>query len=124
MPAVCPAMTRLRACGQMRPKIEYFQVMNRFPRLIRFVCASLLLAGNINAGAQKNDYIWLTGYDSWAPDSTAAWGFRYGNSKMDFNYSPVNISFDSLQMFFDVTNTSFCDSDGNLLFYTNGVYAA
>ena len=72
--------------------------------------------------AQKNDYIWLTGFGSQSPDTFS--GFRYGNTKMDFNQSPVAVSFDSLKMNFEVTNTSYSDSSGNLLFYSNGIYVA
>lgn len=73
--------------------------------------------------AQKNDYIWLQGYGSyWGFDS--AQGLYYGNPKMDFNYSPVRIIRDSLVMNYTWTNTSYCDSNGNLLFYTNGCYIA
>jgi len=73
---------------------------------------------------QKYDYNWLLGYYSYAiPDSNSN-PLRFGNAKMDFNHSPVNIGFDSIAMNFDVTNTSYCDNDGNLLFYTNGIYVA
>ncbi len=43
---------------------------------------------------------------------------------MDFNYSPRQVRYDSLKMNFDYTNTSYCDSNGHLLFYTNGIYIA
>ena len=76
-----------------------------------------------NCYCQKNDYIWLQGYDSFGGfDSTQ--GLNYGNPKFDFNYSPIKITRDSLAINFLWTNTSYCDSDGNLLFYTNGTYIA
>ena len=45
--------------------------------------------------AQKNDYVWLQGYDSWAGYDTSQ-GLYYGNPRMDFKYSPVKITDDSL----------------------------
>ena len=43
---------------------------------------------------------------------------------MDFNQIPVSIKFDSLNMNFFYTNSTFSDSEGNLLFYSNGIYVA
>lgn len=70
---------------------------------------------------QKNDYIWLSGYGSNDIIDSATYGFRYGNTVLNFNFSQVNIAYDSLSMNFDKTNTSYCNDDGNLLFYTNGI---
>ena len=71
---------------------------------------------------QKGDYNWLSGYDSQYSFGTG--GNLFGNTVMNFNESPVNITFDSLQMNFDKTNTGYSDSNGILLFYTNGIYIA
>ncbi len=73
--------------------------------------------------AQKHDYVWLSGYDSYV-GYDPGWGFYFGTSVLDFNYQPRSVSFDSTEMNFDRTNTSFCDSSGNLLFYTNGIFIA
>jgi hypothetical protein len=72
--------------------------------------------------AQKNDYIWLSGYGCCGYSSTT--GLHFGTSVLDFNATPVHIYKDSLKMNFDWTSTSFCDSDGKLLFYTNGIAIA
>ena len=72
---------------------------------------------------QKNDYIWLSGYESYTVPNTGG-GVLVGTTLMNFNTSPVSISYDSIQMNFGKTNTSYCDSSGNLLFYTNGIYIA
>ena len=76
--------------------------------------------------AQKSDYTWLAGYASSSHNAydSAINGYTYGNIKLDFNENPVAISFDSLQMNFVATNTTFCNDDGNLLFYSNGIYVA
>lgn len=71
--------------------------------------------------AQKHDYIWLSGYDSHVGFDTS-WGFYFGKSVLDFHYTPLQVSYDSLEMNFDATNASFCDSGGNMLFYTNGIF--
>jgi hypothetical protein len=85
-----------------------------------------ILTGNAGLRAQKEDYVWLSGYrgtDAFAGyDSASGWVFGHGI--MNFNYTPKQISYDSLFMNFDNTNVSICDSDGNLLFYSNGIYIA
>lgn len=82
-----------------------------------------IFLGTALSHAQKNDYMWLQGYDSYG-GYDAHLGLYFGNPVMNFNYSPVQITRDSLAMFFNWTNTSFSDSNGNLLFYTNGAYIA
>ncbi|MBL0309048.1 MAG: hypothetical protein IPP77_05030 [Bacteroidetes bacterium] len=82
-------------------------------------CSLLLLL----AKGQKNDYVWLSGYDSQTGYSPI-WNYYFGTTIFDFNDSPVSVRRDSLQMNFSATNTSYCDSNGNLLFYTNGIYVA
>ena len=92
---------------------------DKFP----FFCFLLLLWCRVNA--QHEDEFWLTGYRSGpvvtfnTQDSTF-----YAVSTLNFNSSPVVIKMDSPQMRFDATNTSMCDSNGKLLFYTNGIYIA
>ncbi|MBK8845566.1 MAG: T9SS type A sorting domain-containing protein [Bacteroidetes bacterium] len=61
---------------------------------------------------------WILGYESWG-------GSPFGNVNMDFS----NHHFDSAYFFyrdmnFEFANASICDSNGTLLFYTNGVYIA
>lgn len=43
---------------------------------------------------------------------------------MDFNHAPVQVSYDSMAMNFSGTTASQCTPDGDLLFYTNGIYVA
>ena len=70
--------------------------------------------------AQKNDYIWLAGGASnWHNPNTI--DSTSGNVKLDFNYNPVQIGFDSITLNFQGTDVSFSDSNGKLLFYSNGV---
>lgn len=67
---------------------------------------------------QKHDYVWLFGYDS-NPDTTF-----FGGTKIDFNGGQPNIFYENREMHFDITDASICDTAGNLLFYTNGIYIA
>ena len=60
---------------------------------------------------------WLVGYDS-------EWGLPFGISRLDFNSGSPIISYDSLEMEFRHTHANISDDQGNLLFYTNGVYIA
>lgn len=85
-----------------------------------------LLLMSLSASPQKHDYVWLQGYRGWQGfvGYDSAFGITAGHSIFDFKQTPMLISYDSLQMSFDFTNTSFCDSNGQLLFYTNGVYIA
>ena len=72
----------------------------------------------IFVGAQQHDNIWLFGYSS-DPDTSI-----FGGSVLDFNKQPTDIFYQYREMNFDVTNASICDTSGNLLFYTNGIYIA
>ncbi|MBL7778590.1 MAG: T9SS type A sorting domain-containing protein [Chitinophagales bacterium] len=70
---------------------------------------------------QKEDYVWLQGYNSEYGFDTATnkW---LGITKFDFNHQPMQMSYDSLGMYFNRTNVSYCNADGNLLFYSNGIH--
>ena len=65
--------------------------------------------------SQKEDFLWLFGYSS---DTTT---MEYGGTNIDFNVEPPDIYYEFREMNFDITNSSICDSIGNLLFYTNGI---
>ncbi len=67
---------------------------------------------------QKFDYIWITGDDNQTLDTT------YGGSILDFNYYPPKASYHYREHNMFTTNSSICDSTGNLLFYTNGCIIA
>ncbi|MBL7778789.1 MAG: T9SS type A sorting domain-containing protein [Chitinophagales bacterium] len=82
------------------------------------ICLICLLATCIYA--QKEDYIWLQGYQSDA-GYDSGWQHLFGISQFNFNQSPMVVTYDSLGINFSKTNTSYCNSDGNLLFYTNGI---
>jgi hypothetical protein len=74
--------------------------------------SSWLLAQN--QGIQN---YWISGYSSWG-------GLPYGHSVSNFFTGIPFISYDSLEMDFRHTNAIISNEQGNLLFYTNGVYIA
>ncbi|MBX2928768.1 MAG: PKD domain-containing protein [Saprospiraceae bacterium] len=66
---------------------------------------------------QKHDYQWLLGQSSQT-------NMLYARTTIDFNTSPPDIYYEFRGMYFRQVNASICDTAGNLLFYTNGIYIA
>src|ERR1700722_18500266 len=94
--------------------------MNQCKKAIALV--SVLLWG-LGGFGQKNDYVWLQGYTFSPKGYDTSQGQLFGTTVMNFNYNPFVASFDTFyKMNFDETNVSYCDSNGNLLFYANGQY--
>ncbi len=71
----------------------------------------------LTAQGQKHDYVWLLGQNSQANPI-------YSGTVVDFNTMPPDIYYEFRSMFFSQANASMCDTAGNLLFYTNGIYVA
>ena len=71
--------------------------------------------------AQKRDAVWVTGYNCCNPDpnNTYAQGLLFDFSSGSFQFDTI-----TRKMNFLATNASICDTAGNLLFYTNGVFIA
>lgn len=78
----------------------------------------LLLSFWEPAFSQKHDYIWVSG-DGNTPATTT-----HGGITIDFNQKPVNAYYNYRNQNLFTTNSSICDSTGNLLFYTNGCVIA
>jgi hypothetical protein len=68
--------------------------------------------------AQNHDYVWLIGYGS--QETSTDWG----GTIIDFNTIPPSLSYVFNPMNFDATAVTMNDSNGNLLFSTNGIYIA
>ncbi|MBE2209881.1 MAG: PKD domain-containing protein [Saprospiraceae bacterium] len=68
---------------------------------------------------EKRDHIWLFGFGN---SSLPPPGF--GNTTVSFNYSPPLAIEDDHPMNFEAANASMCNAEGELLFYSNGVYIA
>ena len=74
----------------------------------------------VSCSAQKYDYNWMAGYDSFAGyDSSAT--YHFGISRFDFNSDSVSVSYDSLGINFTGTSAEISDSRGEIQFYTNGI---
>ncbi|MBK8563962.1 MAG: T9SS type A sorting domain-containing protein [Saprospiraceae bacterium] len=67
---------------------------------------------------QLRDKLWLFGYESNPTD------LNFGGTNIDFTLTPPDIYYEYRPMDFQETNASVCDEQGNLLFYTNGIYVA
>jgi len=78
----------------------------------------LLVYTCISALAQKHDYMWLMAQDR-NLNIPGVDGYI-----MDFNETPVDIYYITTTMNLQRTNGSICDTSGNLLFYTNGIFIA
>jgi len=77
----------------------------------------ITISGIHNSFSQGIDNIWLMGYDTWA-------GPPWGSITWDFGINPVSILLQNRKMCFDATNASISDKNGNILFYTNGIWVA
>ncbi|HRK79882.1 MAG TPA: PKD domain-containing protein [Saprospiraceae bacterium] len=82
--------------------------------LLVFHCMFFLI---LTAQGQKHDYVWLLGQNSQT-------NLIYSGTVVDFNTTPPDIYYEFRSMFFSQANASMCDTAGNLLFYTNGIYVA
>ncbi len=69
----------------------------------------------VRAESQGLNNFWLLGYDSWA-------GVPYGGTTINFISGSANINYTPRPMNFSTTNADISDNNGNILFYTNGVY--
>jgi hypothetical protein len=78
----------------------------------------LVISISYESSIGQKDNLWLLGYASFG-------GPPFGNMNMLFSQNNLDsINFYYRNMNFEFTNASICDSSGNLLFYTNGVYIA
>jgi len=82
-----------------------------------FLLILFIAVANSPCKSQGYTNHWVMGYDSWA-------GIPFGGTNFDFQGGNLNVNYISRQMDFDFTNAVFCDSLGNLLFYSNGLYVS
>ena len=69
------------------------------------------------ANAQyKYDYQWVIGYDLLSGSS--------GKAILNFNQSPIHLDSSQNNFYFETANTSICDENGNLVFYSDGCQIA
>jgi len=86
---------------------------------MKFVATIVLILFSVLVSfSQKEDYIWIFGYNSELPEGNETYIIDFNNGS-----SPDSIrGLSPLEMFNN--NASICDGDGNLLFYTNGCHIA
>ncbi len=68
--------------------------------------------------AQLHDNVWLFGFESYTNTDGV------GGSVLDFSGDSLDIFYEYRDMDLNITNAGICDTSGNLLFYTNGIYIA
>ena len=83
----------------------------------RLIIFTFFLMSWGTAFTQGRSNLWLLGYDS---GSGAGWG----GTRIDFSSGIPNVSYEFRTMNFTQCNASISGVQGNLLFYTNGVYVA
>jgi hypothetical protein len=81
--------------------------------------------GGIEGGCQPNrdkyrDQKWIFGYES----ENHHIGDYAGNTILDFSTEPPTATYQYMPMDFSAVSTSLCDTLGNLVCYTNGIYIA
>ena len=70
----------------------------------------------------KRNNFWLTGYDS--EGSVQFNDTTFGNACLDFNHAPLLKNRCLSELDLCVTNASICDTSGNLVAFTNGIWIA
>jgi len=85
-----------------------------------YVFVLLLILSSISF-AQPYDNLWLLGGSSLDIPEDSTWGIAV----LDFTENQLDIYYDGyITMDFQETNTSISDEEGNLLFYSNGIFIA
>lgn len=78
-------------------------------------CSIIFLSQIIKIDGQSNGNSWIFGYSS---------GDQYSGGNINFNLNPPGVIGVDMEMKLEGSNTSMCDSLGNLLFYSNGCFIA
>ncbi len=81
---------------------------------LKILLTLLIIVNSLNGQGINNK--WMFGYDCCAGN--------YSTMTVDFSAGNFDVSVTPTQMSFSETNSVTCDSSGNLLFYSNGVYIA
>jgi Secretion system C-terminal sorting domain len=85
-----------------------------FPLILLFFFQSSLSSQNTNIN-NKNDYVWVLGYNSQIPHP------EWGRTDIDFNFSPPKITKKETHQFsMGELNSSICQLHGSLLLYSSG----
>jgi hypothetical protein len=91
----------------------YFYVMIKINLTVLILFIAIKLLSQNAALDKKRDYQWYFGYQD----------FKLSTNKLDFNVKPAQLTgFEKKYSEFDKTNGNICDSNGKMLFYTNGCF--
>ena len=86
---------------------------------MRHLAFTILLFFSFHSAAQvKHDYVWLFG--TFGPGEPNNPDTRFGMNIFDFNNSEANLYKEFMDVEFFATNSSICNNDGQLLFFSNG----
>ncbi|HRC33027.1 MAG TPA: hypothetical protein PK736_06250, partial [Bacteroidia bacterium] len=69
----------------------------------------------INTFAQGLNNLWMHGYSNWG-------GIPYGGTNINLYTGDTNIYYHYRNLSLNVTHANIEDTNGNLLFYTNGIH--
>ena len=82
---------------------------------MKYITVLFSLVITTSFAQSKEDYVWLFG------QGVSTSGVQKGY-KFDFNSQPYELEDQDLAIGFGSVNASICDSEGNLLFFTNGCF--
>ena len=92
-----------------------------FSMLLRIILFFFFVSLNFLSYSQKHDNVWVVGLGFEENPNDSIWG----KSLIDFSTTPPSTIYNGWEgMRFSETNASICDREGNLLFYSNGIYIA
>ena len=88
---------------------------------LRIIFFFFFIGLNFLCYSQKHDNVWVVGLGFEENPNDSVWG----KSLIDFSTTPPSTMYNGWEgMRFSETNASICDREGNLLFYSNGIYIA
>ena len=90
--------------------MPYLKIRNMYKSIL---VVSLLMLIIQMTSAQKEDYIWMGGYQINLDGGANGYMFDFDKKTFTPEYANPPLGFDG-------NNASICDKEGNLLFYTNG----
>jgi hypothetical protein len=91
--------------------------MKKIVSIVLILCLTAILYAQ-NSSDTNRDYVWKIGYEGfYRPTDTLV-----GSVSLNFSHNPVQINVNSDSAGMNASNASICDSSGNLLFYTNGIF--
>ncbi len=97
----------------MQP-IWLHRILKSVPMKIQLLFLFIFLL-SFSIYSQNHDYYWPMGYTTSSPDSSL------GRTVIDFREAPPLVYKEDRELNFGFTMASYCDSTGNVLFYTNGL---